>query len=124
MFPANPLSRLLPAWPLRLVALGCVMMVGLLSLAAVSPEIHAALHHQDQGACEHEGHREHSGNQVATGHICAVTLFNQGMECGFAPVLVLDVPELLITEMIALADQVARAARAAQLPPGCGPPVC
>lgn len=123
MFTAKHSRSLLPAWPMRLVALGCVVLVGLLSLAAVSPDIHAVLHGEHQDSDERAQHREHSENQAESGHICAITLFSQGIEFGCATVLVLGEPEPLFTDVIALADQVARAARAAQLPPGRGPPV-
>jgi hypothetical protein len=123
MFTDRQLCRSLPAWPLRLVALGCAVLVGLLSLAAVSPEIHAALHGHPAEQGEHAGHRDHQGNPAASGHSCAVTLFSQGFESGCTPLLILGAPEPLFTDVIALADQVARAARAAQLPPGRGPPV-
>ena len=124
MFTSKPLHRLLPAWPMRLVVLGCVVLVGLLSLATVSPGIHAALHGHPQGPAEHSKQQEHSGDQAVLGHSCAVTLFSQGFESGCTPLLVLGAPEPLFTDVIALADQVARAARTAQLPPGRGPPVC
>ena len=124
MFTSRQLRRPLPAWPMRLVALGCVVLVGLLSLAAVSPEIHSALHGQKQERCEHSEPNGHSETQADTGHSCAVTLFSQGFESGCTPLFVLGAPEPLFTDVIALADQVACAARAAQLPPGRGPPVC
>lgn len=109
---------------MRLVAVGCVVLVALLSLATVSPKIHATLHGRLQGQDEHAEHRGDPANQAEPGHSCAVTLFSQGIESGGAPLLVLGVPEPLFTDVIALADQVARAARAMQLPPGRGPPVC
>ena len=119
MFNPDRLRRSLPAWAMQGVALGCVALVWLLSLAVVSPEIHAALH----GSVEHHGDDEHTGQPAASDHSCAVTLFSQGFESGLTSVVVLQVPEPVITEVIVLADQVARAARAAQLPPGRGPPV-
>lgn len=119
MFTSNQLRRSLQAWSLRLVALGCAVLVGLLALAAVSPEIHAAFH----GSAEHHGGDEPAGPPAASDHSCAVTLFSQGFESGLTPTVALQVPESVITEVIALADQVARAARTAQLPPGRGPPV-
>ncbi len=120
MFTANSPIRSLPAWPVRLVAVGCMVLVGLLSLATVSPGIHAALHGHYHETGEHAGHQD----RAEPGHTCAVTLFSQGFESGCTPLLVLGAPEPLFTDVIALADQVARAARAAQLPPGRGPPIC
>lgn len=117
MFLSSQFRRSLFAWPLRLVALGCALLVGLLSFAAVSPEIHAALHG------EHAEHGKQPSNQAEPAHSCAVTFFSQGIESGLTGAVVLSVPELVITDVIALADQVARAARAVQLPPGRGPPV-
>jgi len=124
MFTAKPYQPVLSAWPLRWLALGCVLLVGMLSLAAVSPEIHAALHGHSPAQDGHSDPTEHAGTQTETGHSCAVTLFSQGIESGCAPVLVLGAPEPLFTDVIVLADQVAKAARATQLPPGRGPPVC
>lgn len=120
MFIAQPTQRPMPAWPLRVVALACVVLVGLFSLATVSPDVHAVLHDQHQQSCEHA---EQPVEQADNGHFCAVTLFSQGFESSSTP-LALGAPEPLIADVIALADQVARIARAAQLPPGRGPPVC
>lgn len=124
MFTSRQLCRPLLSWPIRLVAFGCVALVGLLSLASVSPQIHAALHCRPQGEHAHTDHRGYPVNQVESGHSCAVTLFGQGVESGALPGLLLGAAEPLFTDVIALADQVARAARTAQLPPGRGPPVC
>lgn len=124
MFTAEPLHRPMPAWPLRLVALACAVLVGLFSLGTVSPEIHAVLHDQPQDSCGHSESNGHSDTRAEPGHFCAVTLFSQGFESGCAPLVGLGAPAPLLTDVIALADQVARAARAAQLPPGRGPPVC
>lgn len=114
----------MPARALRFVVLGCALLVGLLSLAVVSPDIHSALHGQHQGSAEQAGQKEPSGTEGEAAHHCVVTLFSQGIESGFTPMLVLGAPEPVITEAIALADQVARAARTAAQPPGRGPPLC
>lgn len=117
MLKSTQLRHSLPSWPLRFVALGCALLVGLLSFAAVSPEIHAALHGETAESCRH------APNPAEPDHSCAVTLFSQGIGSGLTVAVVLSAPEPVITEVIALADQVVRAARAPQLPPGCGPPI-
>lgn len=117
-------SRLLSAGLSRVIALLCAGLMGLLSLASVSPDVHALLHGDCHEATEPgKPDREH-GHPPAPDHVCAVTLFGQGLEPGFPSAHALTAPLALCPEVLSLADQVARSARTAQLPPGRGPPLC
>ncbi len=68
------------AWPTCLAAF-CAALVLLLSLATVSPELHARLHdscERDHGH-SHDHSHDHDTPANDSDHACAVTLFAQGL---------------------------------------------
>ncbi len=97
-----------PPLPLRQRLCAAVLVFALLwvGLAAVSPRLHAHVHHD--GECE-----------TAT---CAAALFAQGVvPLHAAPTLFTSIP-LLSRELPAAVAPIVHAAPARRLPPACGPP--
>ena len=68
----------------RLLAAGCAALVLLLGLMAVNPALHDLAHQSasaDKPACAHQDHGPATppADQTKGGHVCAVTLFAQGL---------------------------------------------
>ena len=101
------MHRTAPA-SLRWVAAVCALSVWLLGLFAASSQLHGALH-ADAGEA---------------GHVCAITLFNDGVEnsTGFAAIIV--TPAVFPAGEIAVVADTPRESPVGRFPPGRGPPLC
>lgn len=89
------------------MAVFCALAVWMLGALAVSPQLHAALHHDaDQ-----------------SDHTCAVTLFSHGVETAAIGPGLSFAPSLLPIGDCGPVPELALAAAPHRLPPGCGPPL-
>ena len=63
----------------RCISGGLAVLIWLLSLASVSPALHQWLH-AEEAACEHSCHAHHEADPDPNeaGHVCAVTILDQG----------------------------------------------
>jgi hypothetical protein len=93
----------------RLIAAGCVALVLVLSVLAVSPSLHAWLHGEKQLDADDD---------------CAVVLFAQGVTPVLAAILALAVALRILAEKPATPRLLLLEAPGFKLPPGCGPPFC
>jgi hypothetical protein len=107
MRPSAAQSRLLPAPAFRWTALFCALAVWGLGLLAVSPELHATLHHEADHA----------------DHDCAVTLFSHGVDAGTGLLPDLGAPGQTVAELIPVTPALPASDAHLRLPPACGPPV-
>lgn len=102
------LSRHSVPLPLRWVAVACALSVWLLGIFSVSSQLHGAVH-ADAGEA---------------GHICAITLFSNGVESAAVHAAIVVAPATFPAGEIAVAAQVPRDCPVDRLPPGRGPPFC
>jgi hypothetical protein len=75
----------------RALAVGAAALVMMLTVLAVSPQLHADLHAADPSHAHHQG-PDHSHSHSETPHTdegCVVTLFAAGVTAAPAPVVVL-----------------------------------
>ena len=96
----------MPAPALRWVALASALMVWALGLLAASPQLHAAMHK----------------DAVQDEHVCAVTLFSQGVESTTPPTVFTVAPLVLLVDSTVPVDICPAAAARYRLLPGRGPP--
>jgi hypothetical protein len=96
----------MPAPALRWAAIGSALMVWMLGLLAASPQLHAALH-------KDAGHNE---------HVCAVTLFSQGVESTTPPTGFTVAPLVLLADSPVPVDLCPAAPPRYRLLPGRAPP--
>lgn len=107
----------------RLLAAGCAALVLALGAMAVNPALHA-LAHAEASACGHDHHHEPApADSSADTHVCAVTLFGQGLTL-VAAVTILRAAATAWSEFVpsAVAALVRSAPRSRHAPP-CGPPL-
>lgn len=121
MLATSSAPAVLPAWPLRLVAVVCLVLVGLLSWLAVDVHAHHVLHAAVAGtpAADHA----HGGGNPDGDAACVITQFLAGA----TDLLVLALLALLFVRRRCVADVRAvdwrpRAAAFGWHAPGCGPP--
>jgi hypothetical protein len=83
---SSPLLRLLH----RTLAVGAAALVLLLTVLAVSPQLHADLHAADPSHAHHHGpDHSHSHDPAPSDEGCVVTLFGAGVTAAPAPLVVL-----------------------------------
>ena len=107
MRPSAAQSRLLPAPAFRWTAVFCALAVWVLGLLAISPQLHAALHHEADHA----------------DHDCAVTLFSHGVDEGTGVLTNVGAPQETVAELRSVAPALPASDAHLGLPPACGPPV-
>jgi len=112
----------------RLLAAGCAGLVLMLGMMAVHPALHDLAHQNasaDKPACAHHDHGPATppADQAGNGHVCAVTLFAQGLALA-APVVVPDATPVAWHELnfSAVEEPLLTAPRCLH-PPERGPPL-
>lgn len=96
---------------LRLTAAVCACAVWLLGLFAVSPQLHGHLHHGDSDHAE-----------TSAEHVCAVTLFQHGVENPMPDAALRLAARVQFLGTLAVAPLAAPATVDVRLQPGRGPP--
>lgn len=108
----------------RLLAAGCVALVLALGAMAVNPALHALAHVNDAG-CKHgdHGHDSVPTDAAAADHVCAITLFAQGLALT-APISVPPAMPVVWHELIpaSVEEPLLTVPRFLHAPP-CGPPL-
>jgi hypothetical protein len=108
----------------RLFAAGCAALVLALGAMAANPALHALAHAGD-APCEQGDHRHESLPTDSAGvtHVCAVTLFAQGLALA-APISALPATPAIWHELIgtSVEEPLLTAPRLLHAPP-CGPPL-
>jgi len=107
----------------RLLAAGCAALVLALGAIAVNPALHALAHAETAG-CGHGHHHDPAPSDAsADGHVCAITLFGQGLTLVTA-VTILPTAETAWGTLVpsAVAEPLLTAPRFPHAPP-CGPPL-
>jgi len=108
----------------HLLAAGCVALVLALGAMAANPALHA-LAHADAAACAHgdHGHASAPAGTAAADHVCAITLFAQGLALT-APISVPPAMPVVWHELIpaSVEEPLLTVPRFLHAPP-CGPPL-
>ena len=120
--PSQPANTRSPTLSHRLLAATVAALVLLLSVLAVSPQLHADLH-----ACGHD-HRHSHDHEVPASNPdsdpgCVVTLFGQGITAGPAPVLLAAPAAALVAPIFFRPSEVAVSTPYYLHQPGRGPPL-
>lgn len=92
----------------RWTAFFCALTVWLLGHFVVSAQLHGALH-QDAGNAS---------------HICAITLFREGIEDAVGSAAIIVTPAFFPVGETVAVTSVPVSDADVRLPPGCGPPLC
>lgn len=97
----------MPVPAFRWAAAICALAIWGLGLLAVSPQLHAALHHE----ADHVDHE------------CAVTLFSHGVDPAPGILTNLGAPQETIATLCPVAPALPATDSHFRLPPACGPPL-
>lgn len=120
--PSLPANTRSPTLSHRLLAATVAALVLLLSVLAVSPQLHADLH-----ACGHDhGHSHHHevpASDFDSDPGCVVTLFGQGITAGPAPVSLATPAAALVAPIFFRPSEVAVSPPRYLHQPGRGPPL-